>query len=71
VGTTFLFGTFGLAGRGYMATAFALGAAFLALAFRGITAGATFKANRWAKHVFVFSILYLTLLLIALLLDRS
>jgi len=70
VATSLLFAPFGLAGRAYTLVATALGAAFLALAFRGLRAGPRFDAKRWAKRVFAFSIPFLTLLLFALLLDR-
>ncbi|MGH7272699.1 MAG: heme o synthase [Polyangiaceae bacterium] len=66
VATSFLFVPFGLAGRYYLTTATVLGVMFLALAFRGLRAGAHFNMNRWAKRVFVFSIVYLPVLLAAL-----
>ena len=65
-----LFLPFGVAGGRYTAIATLLGAAFLALALRGLRAGPRFDARRWAKHVFAASIPYLTLLLAALLADR-
>jgi protoheme IX farnesyltransferase len=70
VATTFLFVPLGLAGRTYLAVATVLGAAFLALALRGLRGGAKLEVERWAKRVFAFSIPYLGLLLFALLLDR-
>jgi protoheme IX farnesyltransferase len=70
VATTLLFVPLGLAGRAYLAVATTLGAAFLALALRGVRGGARLDVDRWAKRVFVFSIPYLSLLLIALLLDK-
>jgi protoheme IX farnesyltransferase len=70
VATTLLFTPMGLAGRGYLAVATALGAAFLALVVRGARGGARLDVDRWAKRVFAFSIPYLTLLLVALLLDK-
>jgi protoheme IX farnesyltransferase len=70
VATTLLFVPLGLAGRAYLAVATVLGAAFLALAMRGVRGGAKLDVARWAKRVFVFSIPYLTLLLVALLLDH-
>ena len=71
VATTLLFVPFGLAGRYYLGAATALGAAFLALSLRGLRAGARFDANRWAKHVFAFSVIYLPALLVALLVARA
>ncbi len=70
VAMSLLFVPFGLAGRGYLLAASLLGAAFLAAALRGLYPGARFRANRWAKGVFAFSILYLSVLLVALLADR-
>jgi protoheme IX farnesyltransferase len=71
VATSLLFVPFGLAGRVYLGVATALGAGFLALAFRGLRVGGRFDVARWAKGVFAYSIPYLCLLLIALLLDRA
>jgi protoheme IX farnesyltransferase len=71
VATSLLFFPFGLAGRAYLAVATLLGTAFLALALRGIRGGAKLEVERWAKRVFAFSIGYLSLLLLALLLDRG
>ncbi|HXN30727.1 MAG TPA: heme o synthase [Polyangiaceae bacterium] len=72
VAASFLFVPFGLAGRRYAVIATLLDAAFLALALRGLRAGpAHFDARRWAKHVFAFSMPYLTVLLVALLSDRG
>jgi protoheme IX farnesyltransferase len=65
-----LFLPFGFAGRRYALVATVLGALLLGLALRGLRAGARFDARRWARHVFAFSIPYLTLLLAALLCDR-
>jgi protoheme IX farnesyltransferase len=71
VAASFLFVPFGLAGRRYAVIVTLLDAAFLAFALRGLRASGTrFEARRWAKHVFAFSIPYLTLLLVALLSDR-
>jgi protoheme IX farnesyltransferase len=70
VASSFLFVPFGLAGHGYLTTATLLGVAFLALAVRGVRAGSHFEGRRWAKAVFAFSIVYLTVLLVALLADR-
>jgi protoheme IX farnesyltransferase len=70
VGISLLFGPIGLAGRGYELCAAGLGAAFLALAFRGAFAAPPFNARRWARQVFAFSIPYLAVSLLALLADR-
>jgi protoheme IX farnesyltransferase len=69
VATTLLFVPLGLAGRAYLTVATVLGAAFLALVLRGVHGGPKLEVERWAKHVFAFSIPYLSLLLFALLLD--
>ncbi len=71
VGASLLFVPFGLSGPYYPVAATGLGAIFLALAFRGLRTGGRFDANRWAKRVFAFSVLYLPALLIALLMHRS
>ena len=71
VAASLLFSPLGLAGRAYLGIATALGAGFLALAFRGLRAGGRLDVPRWAKHVFAYSIPYLSILLIALLLDRT
>jgi protoheme IX farnesyltransferase len=71
VATSLLFVPFGLAGQYYLTAATLMGAAFLALALRGLRAGARFDVNRWAKRVFAFSIVYLPALLIALLVARA
>jgi protoheme IX farnesyltransferase len=71
VAASLLFVPFGLAGRFYAPAATALGAAFLALSARGLRAGPRFDANRWAKRVFVFSVIYLPVLLAALLVARG
>jgi protoheme IX farnesyltransferase len=71
VATSLLFLPFGLAGQWYTAVATLLGAAFIALALRGLRVrSARFDSRRWAKHVFAYSIPYLTLLLVALVSDR-
>jgi protoheme IX farnesyltransferase len=70
VASSLLFVPFGLAGRYYAAVTGALGAALLALALRGLTTSSAFDAKRWARGVFAFSIPYLTILLLALLVDR-
>ncbi len=61
-----LFVPFGLAGRTYAITAAALGAAFLALALRGVVGAGRFDVKRWAKLVFAASIPYLTVLVASL-----
>jgi len=78
VGTSMLFGPLGLAGRAYTLIAAALGAGFLALALRGVVKspgsdvpGPRRAGRSWAKAVFAYSIPYLSVLLIALLLDRA
>lgn len=70
VATSVLFTPFGLAGRVYLAVATVLGAGFLALAIRGVRGGARLDVNKWAKIVFAYSIPYLSILVVALLLDR-
>jgi protoheme IX farnesyltransferase len=70
VAASLLFVPVGLAGRAYLGVAAALGVGFLALAFRGLRRDA-FDVSRWAKRVFAYSIPYLSILLIALLLDRA
>jgi protoheme IX farnesyltransferase len=71
VAASLLFVPFGLSGPYYAIAATLLGAMFLALALRGLRGGAHFDANRWAKRVFAFSVIYLPALLIALLVHRS
>ncbi|HXX65723.1 MAG TPA: protoheme IX farnesyltransferase, partial [Polyangiaceae bacterium] len=56
----------GFAGRSYELFATVLGALFVALSLRGMMGGPRFDAKRWAKRVFAFSIPYLTVLLLAL-----
>jgi protoheme IX farnesyltransferase len=70
VASSLLFVPCGLAGRYYAVAASALGATFVALSLRGLTTSSAFDAKRWAKRVFAFSIPYLTILLLALLVDR-
>jgi protoheme IX farnesyltransferase len=69
--TSMLFVPYGFAGKGYMAVATGLGVGLLALAFRGLRGTGRFDAARWAKRVFAYSIPYLSILLVALLLDRA
>jgi len=70
VAASLLFGPFGLAGRWYLAVAAALGAGFFGLALRGLQAHDD-EVHRWARRVFAYSIPYLSILLVALLLDRA
>ena len=70
VAISLLFAPLGVAGSYYTIAATVLGAGFLTFAFRGLRIGPRFDAKRWARHVFAFSIPYLTLLLLALLVDR-
>jgi protoheme IX farnesyltransferase len=70
VASSLLFVPFGLAGGYYAMAAGLLGAAFVALALRGLRSTPEFDARRWARGVFAFSIPYLTILLAALLVDR-
>jgi protoheme IX farnesyltransferase len=71
VASSFTFVRLGLAGRAYEAVAALFGAAFLALAFRGSIGVRHSNAKRWARHVFAFSIPYLSVLLLVLLADRG
>jgi protoheme IX farnesyltransferase len=71
VGASLAFVPFGLAGRAYAVIAGLLGAVFLALALRGLRVAPGFEVRRWAKRVFAFSIPYLVLLVMALLVTRS
>jgi protoheme IX farnesyltransferase len=70
VATSLLFVPLHLAGGLYLGAATALGAVFLALAFRGLRGGPRLDTRRWARRVFAYSLPYLPLLLVALLLDR-
>jgi protoheme IX farnesyltransferase len=70
VATSLLFVPLGFAGNAYLTVATVLGAGFLALAFRGARGGAKLDVARWAKITFAYSIPYLSIVLIALLLDR-
>lgn len=71
VAMSLLFVPFGLAGRYYPVCATVLGAVFLAFALRGLRGGSRLDTNRWAKRVFAFSIVYLSVLLIVLLVARA
>jgi protoheme IX farnesyltransferase len=69
--SSILFVPYGFAGKGYLAVATVLGVGLLALAFRGLRVTSRFDGARWAKRVFAYSIPYLSILLVALLLDRA
>lgn len=69
--TSLLFVPLGFAGSAYLTVATLLGAGFLALAVRGMRGGARLDVARWAKIVFAYSIPYLSILVVALLLDRT
>jgi protoheme IX farnesyltransferase len=71
VTSSLLFAPLGLAGMAYEGLAAVLGAVFVALAVRGVRPAAAFDARRWSKRVFAFSIPYLALLLVVLLVDRT
>jgi protoheme IX farnesyltransferase len=71
VTSSLLFAPVGMAGSAYELAATLLGAAFIALAIRGIRPSARFDATRWSKRVFAFSIPYLAILLVVLLVDRA
>ena len=70
VASSLLFYPLGIAGRASFGVAMALGIGFLALSFRGLLGG-RFDGRAWAKRVFAYSIPYLCILLVALLLDRT
>ncbi|HJZ85015.1 MAG TPA: heme o synthase [Polyangia bacterium] len=57
----------GLAGRAYFVLAALAGAAFVAMALRGLTKTA---GRRWARSLFLLSILYLVVLFAALIVDH-
>jgi heme o synthase len=67
VGVSLLFVPIGIARGGYLAIALLLGAIFLGYALAGLRRGA---GPRWARNLFLLSLLYLPLLFAALLLDR-
>ncbi len=73
VASSLLFVPLGLAGPTYGAVAAALGAGVLALALRGPGRRARSRDDvaRWARRDFAWSIPYLSVLLVALLLDRT
>ncbi len=66
VASTLLVFPLGIAGRGYLITAFVLGCGFLGLASYGLRERA---GDRWARVLFFYSIAYLVLLFIALAAD--
>jgi protoheme IX farnesyltransferase len=70
VSSSLLFTPFGLAGRSYELVAALAGAAFLALALRRPPPNPRSGSTRWAKSVFALSIPYLSVVLLALLVDR-
>jgi protoheme IX farnesyltransferase len=67
VGVSLLFVPIGVARGGYLAIALLLGGAFLGYAVVGLRGSA---GPRWARNLFLLSLLYLPLLFAALLLDR-
>jgi protoheme IX farnesyltransferase len=67
VGVSLLFVPIGVARGGYLAVALLLGGAFLGYAVIGLRRSA---GPRWARNLFLLSLLYLPLLFAALLLDR-
>jgi protoheme IX farnesyltransferase len=67
VGVSLLFVPIGVARGGYLAIALLLGTVFLGYAIAGLRQGA---GPRWARNLFLLSLLYLPLLFAALLLDR-
>jgi protoheme IX farnesyltransferase len=71
VAASLSFVPFGVAGRAYGVVAGLLGAGFLALALRGLRTAPGVEVRRWAKRVFAFSIPYLVLLVLALLVTRA
>ncbi len=71
VAASLLFVPLGFAGSWYLGVATLLGAGFLALAFRGARGGARLDVAKWAKLVFAYSIPYLSIVVVALLLDRT
>jgi protoheme IX farnesyltransferase len=67
VAVSLLFVPIGLARTAYLLAAILLGGGFLAYAFAGLRENA---GPRWARKLFLFSLVYLPLLFCALLLDR-
>jgi protoheme IX farnesyltransferase len=64
---TLLLYPFRLAGERYLAVAAVTGAIFLGLGIRGL---AEKSGARWAKQLFAYSIVYLVILIVSLLVDR-
>ena len=67
IAVSLMFIPLGVGGTAYLISAVASGALFLALGLRGLHAG---RSERWARHEFVGSLAYLTVLFTVLLLDH-
>ena len=67
IAVSLMFIPLGVGGTAYLIAAVASGALFLGLGVRGLSAG---RSERWARHEFLGSLAYLTILLAVLLLDR-
>ena len=67
IAVSLMFIPLGVGGTAYLIAAVASGALFLGLGVRGLSAG---RSERWARHEFLGSLAYLTILLVVLLLDR-
>jgi protoheme IX farnesyltransferase len=67
LGVSLLFVPLGTAGWAYLATALVAGALFLAHGLRGLSGGA---GPKWARHLFLHSLVYLTLLFGVLMADK-
>jgi protoheme IX farnesyltransferase len=68
VPVTVLLYPLGVVGKGYLATALALGAAFIVASSLGLRAD---SGRRWARGVFASSIVYLAALFAVLIIDRT
>ncbi len=68
VGVSLLFVPLGVAGKLYLVTAVATGAVFLGYGLLGLREDA---GARWARNLFVLSLVYLTVLFGVLMVDRS
>jgi protoheme IX farnesyltransferase len=68
VGTSLVFVPLGMAGRLYLGAAVAMGALFLVAAFAGLRPAA---GPRWARGLFLQSLLYVTVVFGALMVDRT
>lgn len=66
-GASLLFVPIGAAGKAYFATAIVCGAAFTGYGLLGLRQGSD---ARWARRLFLLSLVYLTALLAAVVLDR-